>query len=205
MKHLLVLLAATLLAVYACSCGSSSKTASSTNAASTGTAKAAKMPPAPVETAVDEDKDNDVGSVGEDKENLRIPSFGHPASASEKQAITALIKRYYAAALAENGAEACSLILSTLAEAIPEDYSGEPGVSYMQGAKTCSEAMTLLYKHNHPQLALEVPKLSVALVRLEGHHGLAKLKFGNLPERETSFAREGNLWKMTTLLDNQLE
>jgi hypothetical protein len=209
MKQLLALLAAALLAVYACSCGDSSKNTnaadSTSHTAPTGTSAAASIPPATVETNADADKDNDAGTVGEDTRNNRIPNFGHAADTSDLRAITSLVKRYYAAALTEDGAKACSLLYSTLAEAIPEDYSGTPGVSYMHGAKTCAEAMTLLFKHYHPQLVLEVPKLQVHLVRLEQNHGVGLLSFGRLPERETSFLREGHVWKMTALLDREIE
>ena len=206
MKRLPALLAAVLLAACAYSCGSSDKhtNASATHVTTTSTNAAARIPPAPAETKADADRDNDIGSPGEDNRNLRVQELGQAANAADRRAITSLIKRYYAAALAENGARACSLLYSTLAEAITIDYSGEPGVSYMQGAKTCGAAMALYFKHFHPQLVAEVPKLEVTLIHLVEHHGLAQLRFGTLPERETSIQREGHTWKMTSLLDNQL-
>jgi hypothetical protein len=207
MKRLLALLAAALLAAYACSCGSSGKSTNDTasHIAPIGTSAAARVPPARAETTADADKDNDIGTPGEDTRNLRVQKSGHPADATDRRAITTLIKRYYAAALAENGAKVCSLLYSTLAEAVPEDYSGEPGVPYMHGAKTCAEAMTLFFKHFHPQLAAEVPKLKVALIHLQEHQGAVQLSFGTLPERETTVSREGHTWKMTTLLDKELD
>ncbi len=209
MKPLLALLTAMLLCVGACACGGSS--GGGGGGGSRGARSAAPAGNVSNEiklesTKTDSDKDNDIGVIGaDDKRNTQALDFGHAATASERRAITALIVRYYAAALAENGTKACAMIYSTLAEAIPADYSGNPGVSYMQGATTCAESMTLLLKHFHQILAIEVPKLKVVSVRLEEHHGLAVLNFGPLPERQIYITREGHIWKMTSLLDLELQ
>ena len=191
-SRLLALFALGLLGVCLTACGSSSKDTSSTSQNSSTTDAAVNnatttapsdTAPAPPDTKVDSDKDNDVGAPDDDKNNNSSLDFGHEASASVKRPITALIKRYYATAAAENGARACSMLYSTLAEAVPEDYGlSPPGEPYMRGT-TCPAVMTLMFKHFHPQLELELPKLKVTHVRLIEHHGLVFLHFGALPER----------------------
>jgi hypothetical protein len=210
MKPLLALLASALLSTGACACGGASPGTHSAAHVSTSarakeaTTTASDESPLANSTA-DDDRDNDVGAPNDDTHNSGALDFGHRADASDQRAIAALVKRYYAAALAQDGAKGCSMIYSTLAEAIPEDYSQTPGVPYMRGAKTCATAMTLLFKHYHPLLVLELPKLDVRRVRLEERHGLALLSFGALPEREISVTREGRTWKLTELRDVELQ
>ncbi|MFI5269428.1 MAG: hypothetical protein ACHQ7M_18785, partial [Chloroflexota bacterium] len=90
-------------------------------------------------------------------------------------------------------------IYSTLAEAVPEDYGqSPPAPAYLRGS-TCPAVVTLLFKHEHGRLAVELPKLNITRVRLEGRSGLAVLSFGKLPERQIRLAREGHVWKIQSL------
>jgi hypothetical protein len=214
MRLLLVLFATGLLGICLAACGSADKGASPSthdSAASTAAKTVAvstvpsHAPPAPVQTKTDADKDNDSGAIAADeKNNSSVLDLGHAASASDQRAIAALIKRYYAAALAENGAKACSMLYSTIAESVPEDYGiSPPSQPYMRGT-TCPAVLTLLFKHYHPQIALEYPKLEVARVRLVEHQGIAVLHFGALPERQISVGREGHTWKLKALLDGAM-
>ncbi len=176
----------------------------STNASKAVSSKPTDTAPAPVETKVDGDKDNDLGAADDDSNNDSVLDYGHAAAPAEAHAIKALVERYYAAALAENGAKACSILYSTLAESVPEDYGqSPPGPAYMRGT-TCPTVMTLFFKHVHPQVALEYPKLKVVRVRLVERHGLVVLRFGRLPEREIPVDREGHTWRISALLDTPL-
>jgi hypothetical protein len=207
MKPLLALLAAMLLGVGAAACGSTSRKTNSTTQASVSTPTSVPAATSTTQdyTKADADKDNDIGAPDDDTNNNSVVAFGHAANTSDKRAIVTLVKRYYAAALAGNGTQACSMIYSTLAEAIPEDYGiSPPGPSYLKGGTTCPAVMVLLFKHFHDKLAIQVPLLKVSGVRLKEHHGQAILAFGKMPERELSVAREGNVWKVQALLDNEL-
>jgi hypothetical protein len=211
MKSLPTLLAIALLGVGVAACGSAGRDASQASSAAQSattytppSTAPSKAPPAPVQSRADGDHDNDTGAVGDDTNNNSVLDFGHAAGTSDKQTITALLKRYYAAAAAEDGARACSMLYSTLAEAVPEDYGqSPPGQPYMRGT-TCPAVMTLLFKHFHPQITLELPRLDVARVRLIEHHGLAVLHFGAMPERKIAVAREGHTWKVEALLDGEV-
>jgi hypothetical protein len=213
MKSLLALLVVALLSGCIAACGGSGKVPAtdSSTTASTGTeiATVSTVPtdttPAPVETKADGDKDNDLGAAeGDDHNNNSTLDYGHEANVSDTRTITALVKRYYTAAYTENGAKACSMLYSTLEEAVPEDYGqAPPGPPYMSGT-TCSAVLTLLFKHFHPQLAIEYPKLVVARVRMVEHHAIVILRFGALPERQIGVTREGHTWKMSQLLDAEV-
>ena len=215
-RLLLLPVLATLLTcgVSACS-GSSTTTTTTTTTAkpagtpahtdvSTKTPDPSHIPPAPLEAKVDADRDNDIASPYDDKSNGGAIAFGHPAGAADTRAITAAIVHYYAVALAEDGAKACTLIYSPIAESVVEDFGqSPPGPKYMV-ANTCAKAMSLMFKHLHPQLATEVPQLRVRHVQLEEHHGVAILSFGKLAERDISVIREGRAWKIAGLLDKEL-
>lgn len=212
MKPPLMLLAVALLGAGVCGCGgastrtrpaspTSSNPTASRPAAATGTSATA---PAPAHPRADVDGDNDISAAGDDHSNSRSLSFGHAASAPEERTIAALVRRYYAAALAEDGTKACSMLYSTFAESVPEDYGQVPGPPYMRGAKTCPAALKLLFKHYHALLTVEVPTLAVTRVRLVEHHGYALLRFGPLPERQIGVAREGHTWRIAALFDSEL-
>jgi hypothetical protein len=211
MRHLPTAAATALLAVWLCACGgTSAKTSTAgTSAAHTSTNATASKPPAvapaALDSRVDADKDNDIGAAYDDTSNSNELTFGHAASRSERRAIVALVKRYYATALAGNGARGCTLIYSTLAEAAPEDDGREADApAFSRGATTCAAVLSDLFRHYHAQLAAEVPKLVVTNVRLEEHHGFAFLSFGKLPERKISVQREGHVWKMSQIYDEEL-
>jgi hypothetical protein len=155
-------------------------------------------------TQVDADKDNDVGAPYDDTNNARALAFGHTADPSQRRLIAGAIKRYYTAALAGDSAKGCAMITSADAETLAEDYGEPPGPSYMRGAKTCVQGMTMLFDHIHTRLASEVPALRVMSVRLDERRAIALLSFGALPEREISMTHEARVWKISTLTDGEL-
>lgn len=207
----LALFAAALLGIGASACGSSNQSTStaSQSRTSSGTATnvAASNPaeaPPPSHPKRDSDNDNDVGAPSDDTNHAELFAYGHAADTSDRRTITALIKDYYAAVIADEGAKACAMLFSTLAEAVPEDYGhSPPGPAYLNG-NTCPEVMSRLREHFHAVLTTEIPLLEVTRVRVKEEHGFAVLRFGKLPERKISVAQEGHTWKMGALLDSEL-
>lgn len=219
MKLLFALIAGILLGVGTSACGSngtihhtisshtrsSGTTGSSTTTTSTSSNPAESEEYANVNSKVDADGDEDVGAPHDDTNNNSIFNFdGKEASTSERRLITTLIKRYYALALAGDGAKACSIIYSRLAESLPEDYGQSAGPIFMRGAKTCQAALTLLFTHYHDQLAIEIPKLVVGRIRIHERHGTVLLTFGSLRGQYTSVIREGKVWRIAVLLGASL-
>jgi hypothetical protein len=195
------------LAALLCACGGTSRNGSAATARispSEASREAAERRPAPLDAHVDVDRDNDSGLPGDNHDNKE--TFGHPASPTDQRAIAALVKRYYAAALAENGARGCALLYSTLVEAVPIDDGREPGApTYMHGRTTCASVLTALFKHYHAQLAAELPRLQVTSVHTREHEGFAHLRFGGgLPERRIGVKRERRTWKMSQIYDQEL-
>jgi hypothetical protein len=209
MKPLLALFAIGLLGVGVSSCGGANKTTSSASQSSSSiaasTTSASDNTPTPDFTKVDKDNDNDYEAPADDTNNNSVLDAGQAASAPDKRAIVALVKRYYAAAAAEDGAAACSMLYTTIAETVPEDYgTSPPGPPYARGT-TCPAVMTLIFKHEHRQLATKNAKLKVSRVRRTGEHQrLAVLSFDGLPERDIQVTHEGRTWKLEALLDSEL-
>jgi hypothetical protein len=150
----------------------------------------------------DADFDNDaIKNKGYyDGDDSAISATGQAARPTEERAIAALVKRYYAAAAAGDGAKACRLIYSTLEEAIPEDYGQPPGPAYSRG-KTCAVVMSKTFAHSHSQLA---GGFAVTGVRIEGKEARALLGSRTLPASFILLRRERGVWKINELLGQPL-
>lgn len=182
--RLCMLLTFGLLCVAVCACGGTTggKSPSSAVDVSTGTSSAS-------DTQTSRPPQNDD----------YIQSYGHEASGADKRAISKLVKNYYAAAAADDGAKACRLIYSTLEEGIPEDYGKPPGPPEWKG-KTCAVVMSKVFKHVPGQPAAVLAATRVTGIRLIGNHGFAQLSSSAVPTGEISVQREGKAWKIETLL-----
>jgi hypothetical protein len=224
MRSLSLVPATVLLGLGVAACGSAVQPVAptQTSASASARARAAESPAGTPETpptreeyaTVDRDKDNDNAPIRgkdndsapyDDKNNNGIFNFGHAAGPADDRAVTALIKRYYTAALREDGAHACSMLYVRLAESVVEDHGRESaGPRYLSQGTSCPAVMRLLFKHYHGQLAAELPLLRVARVRLVQRHGLAILRFGALPERQISVRQQAGTWKLATIFDSAL-
>jgi hypothetical protein len=185
-------------------CGSSSPSSTSSAASSAATPQATTNASTVNEiTTADTDRDNDFGSPDLDPREGAL-GLGRPAGGPERMAIVTVIERYYRAALAEDGTEACSLLYSSFAESAAEDYGQPGGPEYLRGDKTCQQITSGIFRHYHGQLAAEVPRLAVAHILLKGRQGEVQLSFGRLPERKIPVSREGRNWRVAALLDSEL-
>jgi hypothetical protein len=145
----------------------------------------------------DADFDNDtIKNKGYyDSDDGAISAYGQAAGAADKRAITALVKRYLAAAATSDGAKACPMIYSTLEEAIPEDYGQPPGPAYARG-KTCAVVMSKMFAYAHSKLA---GGFGVTNVRVEGREARALVGSRMAPARFIVVTRERGVWKIDEL------
>jgi len=125
------------------------------------------------------------------------------ASAADTRAVTRLLQDYYTAAAAGDGAAACGLIYSPLAEAVPEDYGKPPGPANLRG-KTCAVVMSKLFRSMPERMRVDHATLDVREVQAEGNEGLAVLRFKRNPERQFLLHRQRGVWKVGALLDTEL-
>ncbi|MGH2879519.1 MAG: hypothetical protein ACRDK4_07945 [Solirubrobacteraceae bacterium] len=135
-----------------------------------------------------------------DSDDSPIRGYGEAADPSDSRAIAALVKRYYAAAAAANGARACSLVYSLFAEAIPEDYGRGAGPAYSRG-DTCAVVLSKLFKHDHAQIPTSIV---VSAVRIDGGQARALIGSKTAPAGYLTVRRERGDWKIDNLLAVQL-
>jgi hypothetical protein len=132
-----------------------------------------------------------------------IVEYGQPASPADKQAITALVNRYYAAAAADDGATACSLIYSPLSESVAEDYGQAPAPASLAG-KTCEVVMSKLFRQVPGQPSAVLATTVVTGVRVKGRKAFALLRSKAMPEGDVPLQRELGIWKIGTLIGGPL-
>jgi hypothetical protein len=224
MKSLLALLALGLLCVGVAACGGSSKTeggsagsakvSSSTSATvHVDTTSPAAASPSAHTQVVHKVSRRDLEKYDRDEDDyIHLPDDSNsaplgftPASTTDKRAITALVKSYYAAALRGDGAGGCSLIEVNLVKAIPLDY-GKLGPSFLRpAAHNCPAVMSLYFRHEHRKLSREVPQMQVVRVSVKGEQGVAIMRFGPLHERFITQLREHGHWMISAVLDGELE
>ena len=127
-----------------------------------------------------------------DGDDEGIVDFGHPASASLKRTLAALVKRYYALALAGDGQHACAMLIPGLARAVPEDYGHRSaGPAYLRAATSCPAVLTLLFKHVHAQLDA---RSVITGVRVSEDYAQVLLGSRTAPASSIALQREDGVW-----------
>jgi hypothetical protein len=191
MRQLVGLLALVTLGLALAACGSSSGHVPPGLAGSSATE--------PNFSTHHNDRDND-GDHNDD--DGKVLFYGHAADASDQRASSTLVRSYFAAAAAENGAQACALLAPFVAESVPE----EDGHSPQLRGKTCTVVMSKLFKLHHKPLAAKSASLQVIAVRVEDQKALVVLDFPNVPEvRQIAERRIAGTWRLLDLLDGILE
>jgi hypothetical protein len=154
----------------------------------------------------DADGDNDDENGRQHKSTANddaatLAEYGHPVAAAERRQIEAVVKRYYAAAVAGNGAVGCSLLFSSLAAALANGQSQ----STPSGRAACAAAAAKMFDEKHQHwVSDEVATMVVPSVNVRGQFGLAVLGFHTQPEGKILVQREGHAWKLGALLDSEM-
>jgi hypothetical protein len=197
MRPLLALLATAVLSFAILACGDTAKKASPQPSTSNapGTNSSVTPTQTTVNSAPDSDKDDD--------HNNDDYAYGHRADAVDTLEVTRLLKRYYTAAVADDGKRGCSLIYSNLVKEIPYFYGGSPNYPALRG-KTCAAVMAKVFKPHRRRLIVDLATLKVTELRVKGPEGLALLSFREMPHRNILVYHEGNVWKINELLDMNL-
>lgn len=150
--------------------------------------------------AVKRDRDDDGDNNDDD---AGVLDYGHAAGPADRQALMALIRSYYAAAAAADGAKACALLMPFIAEAVAENYGFQPGLH----GKTCATVLSKLFKRQHALLAGKYETLKFYALRVDEDKALTVLSFATLPEvREIAERRDSSgAWRVLELRDGILE
>lgn len=121
--------------------------------------------------------------------------YGHAASRALGRTITTLVERYYAAAVAGNGAGACAYLTARLASLVPVVY----GQNQQAETNNCAATLGIVFKRYHSQLL----GVRVTGVRVSGNE--AHVLLGSTVTR-ASFVivqREGREWKLAQVLGSE--
>lgn len=221
-QKVLLMLPATMLVSNGLGCGSSSPTGrpSTDSTATSHPTPAGKtgthyLNDGDHEPSSDEDQDNNTADTDNDyredhlktennsyhdEDDSYIVNYGHPANPADRQAITTLVRRYYAAAVADDGAEACSMLTPTFVKAIPGDYGRPPGPPYLRG-KTCATVMSKMMRHSQAQLSND---FAVTAVRTHGNVAYALIGSTVLPASFLQLERMSGSWRVSSLLGSAL-
>jgi hypothetical protein len=173
-------------------CGGAGNASSASGQQSSGT-----HPPA-------RDGDNDVDSLGQgryDTDNDANPTFGPAASASERQVIVALIKRYYAAAVAGEGARACSMLYPLIAETVVEAHHPGKGTPALRGS-TCAQVAAKVFAQRHRELVADAATLRVGWIQRQARQAVTLVHFGPTRELIVRVHQAPGGWQMNNLLDS---
>ncbi len=177
-------------------------TSSSKGTSTRGGSTAAAATPSTVTTATStppkKDRDDDLDNNDDDEYVLL---FGHPAEAADNRAIATTIHRYFAAAAAEDGAKACSMLTPFVAEAVVE----QDRHTALEG-KTCASVMSKLFKLDHRELLDKSAHLKVMRIGIEGDRSRVALEFPEIPViRQITMRRQGGRWTVLDQLDHLIE
>jgi hypothetical protein len=123
-------------------------------------------------------------------------NFGHAATGAELRSITRLVRRYYAAAAADNGTTACSMLYPVVVREVGERFGR------FESRMTCPELMTKLFKLRHTQIGADVKSFKEVRVRVEPPNARVVLRFStDAVARELDLRLVGASWKVRQPLD----
>jgi hypothetical protein len=139
-----------------------------------------------------------------DSDDMAITDFGQAASPAETRTIAEVVKSYYRAAAADNGAEACALTYSTVAKSIPEDYGrATTGPPALRG-KTCAVVMSKLFGLYHGRMVDISVHRRVIEVRIADREALALMGSASAVKNNLAVRRENGLWKIAAVNDSSM-
>lgn len=151
-------------------------------------------------TAVSKRYPKDFSAVKPPAENDdHISRYGEGAKGTEHRQIVELVRRYYAALAAGDGATACSLLSVQLAHAVAEDYGQGPGPAALRG-KACATVLSKLALHVTGQPPTVLARTKVTGVRVRGDSGFVELTSSAMRTGEIVIGREGALWRVQALV-----
>lgn len=148
----------------------------------------------------DRDDKNRHVTAAESDDAPYLASFGKRSSQADRQAVVALVKRYYAAVAGGDGARACSQLHSSLVSGLVEDQ----GQSVQSVGRTCAAVMSRLLRQRKQLTASDAATMVVVDVRVKGALGLVALGFRSRRVSQILVKREGGAWKIDALFDSEM-
>jgi len=159
-----------------------------------GTRHAATVTTSQSYTARGKDEDGDIDTLGQggryDKDNDATFQWGPPASAADRRAVVALIKRYYEIAAAGDGAKACSMLDPLIVEMVAE---AEPHHG-------CAHNIAKLFAQRHRQLVEDLSSFRVLTAQRRENRVAVLIDFAPTRLWQVYARRTHGAWRMDTPL-----
>lgn len=158
--------------------------------------------PEPSGREADGDADGPTPDSYYDGDDLTFRAYGAAASTSDARAVSALVTRYYAAAVTDDGVAACEMIGLVFAGRMIAQYRRAAAV--LRG-RTCQAIAATVFRQLHTQLSVDNATLKVGPVRVSGNRGYAFVGVeGTLPRSYLVIEREAGAWKVASLVETML-
>jgi hypothetical protein len=178
-----------MLAVATLGC-SHSRTTTRTPTRGPGNAKSSLLANGYVHEDGDKDEDETLRHVAKNDDRSTYRTFGSSAGAADTRTIARLVRRYYAAAAAGDGATACSLLDATLVRTLELGGNG----------RGCAQLLSPQMAQLRQLLSGEgVDTITVLYVHVKGALGIAALGLRSAPEQEIVVDREHGVWRVDSL------
>lgn len=129
-----------------------------------------------------------------------IQTYGGEAGGADRQAVAALLRGYYTAAAAGDGATACSM----MAQGVQLLLVRELGRGVPEKDRNCAAIASELFKMRRGEDGVGLAAPRVTGLRVKGDKGFALLRSKALPNGEIPVVREGGAWKIGALSGSEL-
>ncbi len=140
--------------------------------------------------------DKDYLTPDDRNDDGEVVGYGRKADSTERHAVVNVVRSYFHAASADDGATICDLLIPRQAAKMANEF-GRGSPSYMSG-DSCAEVIVKFYRHDHVRLSKEAAGFTVTDVRVDGDTAYALLAFATIAERRyLSFERQRGVWKMS--------
>jgi ketosteroid isomerase-like protein len=147
----------------------------------------------------DRDPDDRGKSISNDDEAELVSAQRYGSTVAERAAIGQVVKTYYRAASAGDGAAGCVLLAQPLASSLP------PSQASHGSRQTCPQSLSRLFAAQRSHLVAEdAPTMVLTGVHVHGDVAFVTLGFRAMPEGELLLQREGRDWKLNALFDSGL-
>jgi len=155
--------------------------------------------PDPIEEGHDGDKDvrTRASYIFPDSDDVEAFNYGHAADATQRASITQVVERYDRAAREGDGAAACSLLLPSVARAVPATYGQGVGSSEPHPRQTCAGVASALLRKYRRMLQ---PSMTVVAARVQGIRAEAILGSFSGPASNIFLDRQGSAWRVEQVL-----
>jgi len=148
----------------------------------------------------DGDGDNDSLGMGQlDHDGDATPTYGPIATTPERQAIVALLQRFYSAGAAGDAAKVCSLFYPLAVEGLVEEHDRGKGPASLRGS-SCTQIVAKLLRRDRRKLTAKRKALTVPIIEVHAKRAWAVVYFGLADEEVVMLHRDRHTWSITSLL-----